>query len=304
MIIKTRRKRNSLTDWFMMTQEEVENRFLELPNAVKVGEGEKSFVFIPGTRDDRVLLVAHSDTVWDDFLPIVPVKDGKIWANCVPKVGLGADDRAGCAILWKLRNLGHSLLIPNAEESGCVGSEFLMRQEKWRDIISQHSFALQFDREGSSDLVYYDVGSTEFVDWLPKQMKGYKNDCGSFTDITVLCQDICGANISVGYYHQHTAAEFLDEREWNRTLSTVSNLLQKKKIPRFELTLENRVRSRFSNFNYPSFLEEIDEYPFKKSSEDYVVCDKCDCFQCQAEIDNNHGLCIFCNQPQYLGTLH
>ena len=33
--------------------------------------------------------------------------------------GIGADDRAGCAILWLLKDSGHSLLVTNGEEIGC-----------------------------------------------------------------------------------------------------------------------------------------------------------------------------------------
>ena len=40
--------------------------FAHLPGAVAVfEEGKKSFVFVPGSREDRILLVAHADTVWD-----------------------------------------------------------------------------------------------------------------------------------------------------------------------------------------------------------------------------------------------
>ena len=42
--------------------------------------------------------------------------------------GIGADDRAGCAMLWLLRDSGHSLLILDGEEHGQVGAAFFARQ--------------------------------------------------------------------------------------------------------------------------------------------------------------------------------
>jgi hypothetical protein len=37
---------------------------------------------------------------------------------------LGADDRAGLAILWLLRDLGHSLMVTDLEEHGRMGSTY------------------------------------------------------------------------------------------------------------------------------------------------------------------------------------
>lgn len=40
---------------------------------------------------------------------------------------LGADDRAGCAIIWLLRNLGHGILITDDEEQGSLSVEEMAR---------------------------------------------------------------------------------------------------------------------------------------------------------------------------------
>ena len=41
--------------------------FADLPGAICHLDGDKNnFVYVPGTREDRVLLVAHADTVWDE----------------------------------------------------------------------------------------------------------------------------------------------------------------------------------------------------------------------------------------------
>ena len=83
------------------------------------------FLYIEGTRPDKVVLVAHADTFfderygWPQVAHTLDERDGAIYSINEGNIGLGADDRAGCAILWLLRNSGHSLLITDGEEDGC-----------------------------------------------------------------------------------------------------------------------------------------------------------------------------------------
>ena len=120
--------------------------FSELPGAVPhLDGGKNNFVYVPGNREDRVVLVAHADTVWDSFyfktgylsdiysdsnnikkdhLPVW--NDGKIRQGGWESYGLGSVDRAGCAMLYLLQNSGHSLLITDGEEHGQIGAHYLM----------------------------------------------------------------------------------------------------------------------------------------------------------------------------------
>jgi hypothetical protein len=43
---------------------EIFAKFQELEGAVRRGEGAEQFLYRPGSRKDRVLLVAHADTVF------------------------------------------------------------------------------------------------------------------------------------------------------------------------------------------------------------------------------------------------
>ncbi len=204
--------------------------------------GRQSSCFIPGTRKDKVLLIAHVDTVWEDPAEINPclventnvLISGDLFKSGHNAVGIGADDRAGIAILWELRNLGHSLLLVNGEERGGLGSHFIMdHKEKWRrKAIQDHQFAIQFDRRGSNDLVFYDVGTPEFVKYCEKST-GFKMAHGTFTDICILCRKICGVNMSVGYENEHMAFENLNLDHWNRTLETAREWMSRKDIPKF-----------------------------------------------------------------------
>ena len=85
--------------------DEIMERFKTLPNAEKKkrkGNGEQpQFVFVRGNREDAATLVAHADTVFDVAEHEFSEKNGII-RSASPDYGLGADDRAGCAILWLL----------------------------------------------------------------------------------------------------------------------------------------------------------------------------------------------------------
>jgi len=241
---------DNLIRWMMMTRVEVIKNFYSLENAFSDGVGDKQFVYVPGTRKDRVLLVAHADTVWDGT-PVQPrVKDNIIYSGerekdvvCAGRynsevkrrgVGIGADDRAGCAALWSLRNLGHSLMITSGEEKGCISAKWLMQTPYWEDELNKtHQFAIEFDRRGRSDIVFYDIATKTFADYVKKQT-GYKPCSGSFSDICCLCEDLCGVNISVGYYNEHTAEEKIRVDQWLNTLMTVARWIRQKDLPRFE----------------------------------------------------------------------
>ena len=41
------------------------DRFLEIPGAIYRGQGLERFLYVRGSRSNKVLLVAHADTIWD-----------------------------------------------------------------------------------------------------------------------------------------------------------------------------------------------------------------------------------------------
>lgn len=199
------------------------------------GDGSKEgYVYIPGKRTDRCIIVAHADTYFDEVYKEkmidskVGYKDGSYYSES-EESSIGADDRAGCAMLWLLRNSGHSLLILDGEEHGQVGAHYL--KEKNPDVfeeINNHSFMLQLDRRGNNDYKYYSLPVTdEFIKYIEKST-GYTLEQGKGkTDICTLCTKICGVNVSVGYYDEHKPTERLCYAEWLRTYSIVKNMLDK-----------------------------------------------------------------------------
>lgn len=215
-------------------------KFMTLHGAIGSFEengGKKNYVFVPGSREDRVLLVAHADTVWDNCYLSSEIgrtamihRKANIYYSLDPKRGIGADDRAGCAILWLLRNSGHSLLILDGEEYAQIGARHLKNDNpELFELINNHRYAIQFDRRGRSNYKCYDIPVSEEFKAYIEEKTGYRN-AGSLsrTDICVLCKRICGVNLSVGYYNEHSSREILDFQEWFHTLATVQKLLKEK----------------------------------------------------------------------------
>ncbi|BAF60647.1 hypothetical membrane protein [Pelotomaculum thermopropionicum SI] len=178
------------------------------------------FIYAPGNLP--VMLVAHLDTVH----PSPPVnifhdrEEGVMWS---PE-GLGADDRAG--VLAALHVLGYGfrphVLFCDLEESGGLGAREAVERLSRPDV----AFILELDRQGADDYVLYGWRSPELEALLERH--GFRRTSGSFSDIAVLCPSwrIPGANLSVGYYCQHTRGEYLRLPELYRTAARVCKMLQ------------------------------------------------------------------------------
>ena len=187
-----------------------------------------------GKRDDRCLLIAHADTYFDEFYQEnvvesdIEYKEGNYVSNS-DVVGIGADDRAGCAILWLLRDSGHSLLILDGEEHGQIGAKYL--RDSNRDLfneINEHSFLLQLDRRGRKEYKYYHLPVGEdFIRYIEDATKFTFTQGKGKTDICTLCEKACGVNLSIGYYDEHTPDERLNYNEWLDTYNVVKGMIEK-----------------------------------------------------------------------------
>ena len=219
-------------------------RFAKLTGAQRRGVGLEQFVYIPGSRRDRVVLVAHADTVWDEARskagPVassVLCTDGVLCSGSTD-VGIGVDDRAGCAILWLLRSLGHSLLITSGEECGLKGSEWLMSEnhDVAESLNDTHQFMVQFDRQNAREYKCYCVGSDEFRQYVEDNTGYTEPDKCNRTDIVKLCRKIPGVNLSIGYYEPHDLTASLNVKQWSDTLNMCRKWLSKSGLPKFELS--------------------------------------------------------------------
>jgi hypothetical protein len=212
------------------------------------------YCYIPGSRENRVLLIAHADTYWDenyfpDYHDVDPsnpdiLRNHRIRFDSENHefisedeiVGLGADDRAGCAFLWLLRELGHSFLIVSGEEHGQQTSHWIMdTQPSLADEINQnHQFLVQLDRRNEANFKCYDVGTEEFREYVRLKTGYTEPDRSSVTDIKVLSRDICGVNLSVGYRNEHSPDETLNFEHWLNTYQICKTWLAEPNLPKYE----------------------------------------------------------------------
>lgn len=217
------------------TAEDVFDAFRGLEGAIEEhGQGKEGYLYVPGSRKDRCVIVAHADTFFDEVYQgriiesKVGYQDGFYYSE-TDECSIGADDRAGCAMLWLLRDSGHSLLILDGEEHGQVGAHYLKENNlPLFEEINNHSFMLQLDRRGKNDYKYYHLPVTkEFINYVERST-GFVLARGSGkTDIGTLCTKACGVNLSIGYYDEHNPTERLCYKEWLRTYNIVKRMLEK-----------------------------------------------------------------------------
>jgi hypothetical protein len=219
--------------------DKIMDRFAELPNAVyrKCSHPQQRFVFVKGERIDAATLVAHADTVFDGDSIIDFSEDGKI-KSARKDAGIGADDRAGCAILWLLRNSGHNLLITDGEEIGRIGAKYLMNENPdIAETIQNSSFVIQFDRRNARDYKCYNLPvSQKFRDYIEIETGFSEPNKSSSTDIVDLCKKVCGVNLSTGYYNEHKKNEYIVISEWLGIVKIAEKMLGRdKKLERFPI---------------------------------------------------------------------
>lgn len=232
------------------TADGIFEKFTAIPNT-KIYKGQnpgERFLFIEGNRADAATLVAHADTVFSQKGEHLIVEDGDILRSGNPKYGIGADDRAGCAMLWLLKNLGHHLLICDYEESthsdavgNCIGSKYLMRNhDDISQIINSSSFIFEFDRRPAFGIrkehyTSYNLAVTnEFREFMRHTTGFVDDDKTGYTDILELCRDVCGANICVGYANAHTSNETISISAFENTYRIMNKLLSES-LKRFPL---------------------------------------------------------------------
>jgi hypothetical protein len=227
-----------LKRWLEMRTAQIFERFLSIANSHRIARGadDTRFLYIQGARADRVLLLAHADTVWDAHAqyPAPVAYENGVYTSQHPELGIGADDHAGCALVWALRDLGHSMLILSGEEKGCLASRWLATENP--DVFAElnaHQFMVQFDRQQATQFKCYEVGTDEFRAYVHTQTGYTEPDRLRGTDIKILAQQICGVNLSVGYYDEHTPNERLVFAEWEHTLNLTKAWLSQNALPKF-----------------------------------------------------------------------
>lgn len=174
-------------------------------------KGEMCWLFLPDDVRNRVVIVAHIDTVHDDTIEKriqVLNNGGELWSPD----GLGADDRAG---VWAGLELFYSmpepyrpiLLLTDEEEKGCHGA--MEANRLFRAELLDISFFIELDLPGDRRCVFYNGEPEEFKQYI--EGFGFKRKKGISSDITYLCPAVerCGVNLSIGGTNPHRKEETL-----------------------------------------------------------------------------------------------
>lgn len=198
-----------------------------------------------------ICLVAHVDTVFYGT-PVDIYHDKEHDVLWSPQ-GLGADDRAGiCAIVEILKavtddRLPH-IILTTGEERGGMGAYALI--DKHKKAPFDIKFFIELDRQGDNDCVFYNCDNKDFIKTIEKY--GFKEAEGTFTDISIIAPEwgAAAVNLSVGYYQEHTNAEYLKIKELNSTIyRVVAILCDNDKLPAFKYIPKKDTFSFFFNNN-------------------------------------------------------
>ena len=94
---------------------------------------------------------------------------------------------------------------------------------------------VQLDRHGCENFVHYGKATEAFENYVKKEME-YDPERGTSSDITILCDTVCGVNLSIGYFNEHSSNEYLKQDYWATTLERCRSWLKKTEtpLPRFE----------------------------------------------------------------------
>lgn len=175
---------------------------------------DDKFIILKKDNKPKPLLCVHLDTINThskcgdsnfDYTHIVDFQEGLMLKPTTNLSCLGADDRAGVYIILKHYNQlieKYHIGVFCDEEIGAKGSGSMR-------TLNNVSCFIGLDREGSKQVATYGYDNIELLSKFTQL--GFKEHYGSFTDASVLAQmfkkSCC--NLSVGYYYQHTADEFV-----------------------------------------------------------------------------------------------
>ena len=236
----------------------------------------KNYLIAEG--DVPIALVAHLDTVHvvEPFQFFYDEKEMVMWS---PQ-GLGADDRAGVILILSILSEGYRphLIFTTGEEHGGIGANKLVKD--YNEVPFNIDFMIELDRCGSEDAVFYNCMNHSFIDYICSF--GFTFEEGSFTDICILGQNwnIAAVNLSVGYYNEHTKAEYWDLFEADDTITKVINILRSKNSNTYiyvPATKDNRIiRCSCGRLCYPGEYDQITStYGPTKIPFVYNVCHSC-----------------------------
>ena len=228
-----------------------------------------------------VMLVAHMDTVFKTPPQRIfyDVKQTTMWS---PE-GLGADDRAGVYLIWRIVQSGYlpHICLTTDEELGCVGAGALIKDFP-NCPFGGLKYIIELDRQGTNDCVFYSCANEQFQTFV--ESYGFLTDWGTYSDISDICPawKVAGVNLSVGYKGEHQTTEILNTHAMLDTLRKVKEMLKEctsADVPKFEFVMDPYDRYFYSigrHYLYP--YDDEDEMEFARYYPNYNHT--CQCARC------------------------
>ena len=236
--------------------------------------------------DTRTCYAAHLDTVAPNRLnPLLYQAKNKEGDTLVFTAGtsvLGADDRAGCAVLcWMIRHNAPGLYyFFTGEEVGQIGSGLVAYD---KTLVGKIDHIIEFDRYGYTSIITHQslrrTASDEFAVALASQLDNaglpgfVPDDGGSFTDSEAFKETIAECtNVSVGYYSQHSSEEYQNVT-FLQDLCNAMLLVDATKLPATRQPLADPWLRDLWNYRKP-MSEAYDGWVFDPTTNDWIDKDE------------------------------
>ena len=128
--------------------------------------------------------------------------------------------------------------------------------------LEHQKLILELDRQGLGEYVNYGYELPfEVTDYL--ESFGFTEAMGSYSDIADI-EDVTGtptANLSIGYYHQHSANEYLHVPSYMFTVARVKQILKAPIAERYEVEVRDTYDDGWGQDYSTAFKAGSREYP-------------------------------------------
>ena len=230
--------------------------------------------------NEKTLFTAHIDTCSRAITEMdnVVFSDGIRYS--VKEDVLGADNGAGCAILYTLiqAKIPAYYIFTRGEECGGVGSTYLA--ENMPDLLKQFDRAIAFDRRGTCDIVHEmcvgETASIAFAESVSNALNALgmlyaPSRLGSFTDVANWIEFIPECiNISVGYENEHSKKETLLIEHFN-TLAKNVVLIDWENLPVVRKATTNFEDNYYNEAIHSDILQDFEQELYYSALDKYCT---------------------------------
>lgn len=232
--------------------------------------------YILAAGEIPVMLVAHMDTVFKSP-PDRIYYDQKQHIMWSPQ-GLGADDRAGVYLIWKIIQAGYRphICLTTDEEIGGLGATAVVKNFP-KHPFSNLKYIIELDRQGMNDCVFYSCANDAFTEFIENY--DFISEWGTYSDISDICPvwGVAGVNLSVGYIGEHRETEILNTNALLSTYNKVCKMLNDAKydeVPFFEYIQDPYEKYYFNLLKKYSVGNNSWEIDLDENDDDWVYAQK------------------------------